>query len=90
MDYTTKLSNNTNPSFNKTREEEIRQAADAIDIKVISNPWILFQKGAIWADITMIDKACQWLKSYVHIYCDDDGNVDEKELIEQFKKAMKQ
>lgn len=33
-----------------SRKEEIRQAADAIDIRLISNPWTLFQKGAEWAD----------------------------------------
>ena len=33
-----------------TRKEEIRQAAESFDIKIISNPWILFEKGAEWAD----------------------------------------
>jgi len=33
-----------------TREEQIQQAAEALEIKVISNPWTLFQKGAKWAD----------------------------------------
>lgn len=33
-----------------TREEEIERAAEAFDIKIISNPWTLFQKGAEWAD----------------------------------------
>lgn len=32
------------------REEQIQQAAEALEIKVISNPWTLFQKGAEWAD----------------------------------------
>lgn len=33
-----------------TREEEIERAAEVFDIKIISNPWTLFQKGAEWAD----------------------------------------
>ena len=33
-----------------TREEQIQQAAEALEIKVISNPWTLFQRGAEWAD----------------------------------------
>lgn len=33
-----------------TREEQIQQAAEALEIKVISNPWTLFQKGAEWSD----------------------------------------
>ena len=33
-----------------TRKEEIRQAAESFDIKIISNPWTLFEKGAEWAD----------------------------------------
>ena len=32
------------------REEQIRQAGAKIEIKVHSNPWILFEKGAQWAD----------------------------------------
>ena len=33
-----------------TREEQIQQAAEAFDIKIISNPWTLFERGAEWAD----------------------------------------
>lgn len=33
-----------------TREQQIQQASEALEIKVISNPWVLFQKGAEWAD----------------------------------------
>lgn len=33
-----------------TRKEQIQKAAEAIDIKIISNPWTLFEKGAELAD----------------------------------------
>lgn len=60
MDYTTKLSNNTNPSFKMAREEEIRQVASAYaidEVKDTCNPaskrGLLnsgFIDGAEWAD----------------------------------------
>lgn len=30
-----------------TREEEIKEAAKASDIQIISNPWTLFERGAM-------------------------------------------
>ena len=51
-----------------------------------------FAKGAKWMQEKMIDKACEWLKS---VMLDDDiygvgNNVENlKELINDFKKAMK-
>lgn len=32
------------------RKEQIRQAAELFDIKIISNLWTLFERGAEWAD----------------------------------------
>ena len=58
-----------------------------------------FEKGARWADKTLIDKACEWLKDmvcdYVHWEYDDDTHEREilfntKKFIEDFKKAMEE
>lgn len=73
-----------------TRKEQIKQAA-AFDIKIISNPWTLFEKGAEWADRTMIERACQWLQTA--IYLDYENNIEHRyqsmeEFINEFRKAM--
>ena len=44
-----------------------------------------FQEGAKWADITMINKACEWLKENI------DGGVHPSSayrFVEKFRKAM--
>lgn len=74
-----------------TREEEIERAAEAFDIKIISNPWTLFQKGAEWADRLMVEKACEWLRNnwYKYINIDADGVVCFGHWENDFRKAMK-
>ena len=50
-----------------------------------------FQKGARWADATMIDKACEWLMHNVNRYINDEGAGYfriEKTLFDHFRKAM--
>lgn len=55
-----------------------------------------FIKGAKWADETMIDKVCEWLKAELYQHKDRDGypNVESRsytsvrDLIDNFKKAM--
>ena len=54
-----------------------------------------FEKGAKYADRTMIEKACEWLKEnkeHPFIGCEDtclSGYLTD-EFIEDFKKAMKE
>ena len=45
-----------------------------------------FIEGAIWADNTMIDKACEWLKDILD-YCEIDCR-DEENFLNDFKEAM--
>lgn len=48
-------------------------------------------EGAKWADKTMIDKACLWLRETAHFYVSDfTGELDDNGLIEDFKKAMEE
>jgi hypothetical protein len=58
-----------------------------------------FEKGARWADETMINNACEWLKDMACIYAhwEYNGDTYEKEivfytekLIKDFKKAMEE
>lgn len=46
-----------------------------------------FMAGAKWADATMINRACEWLKCEMSNYISYDGEIDE-EFIADFRKAM--
>lgn len=77
-----------------TREEEIKQAAYS-RYAIVSSPVVFkaqcncFIEGAKWADNTMIEKACEWLKEYGGVYWMDDYDLPTDELVNDFKKAMK-
>ena len=50
-----------------------------------------FVHGAEWADETMIDKACLWLRETAHFYVSEfTGELDYNGLIEDFRKAMEE
>jgi hypothetical protein len=52
-----------------------------------------FAEGAKWADKTMIDKACEWLKRNAEDYvvtCYDKGELDSEGLLMAFRKAMEE
>lgn len=64
------------------RDKEIKQAS-----KEFCSPYEdekLFQRGARWADKTMIDKATQWLFENVFYY------PEESYRVELFRKAMEE
>ena len=60
--------------------------------------WIneAFMDGVRWADKTMIDKACEWLKDNLYNSLDRDGRptidspscTNVNEFIKEFRKAM--
>ena len=65
-----------------------RQATDLLECA-----WV---KGAEWADRTMIDKACEWLKAvFVYMPNESSWNIQTndynsfQEMIEDFRKSMK-
>lgn len=86
-----------------TREEEIHKAAeefafsdktDTSDFHCAIND---FYYGAKWADETIIEKACEWLKEELMDNRDNFGypvvstfdTITLNEFIEEFKKAIK-
>lgn len=78
-----------------TREEEIRQAAINHICDDTEQLLVLFEEGAKWADKTMIDKACEWMKNTI----DDDVFINcgavikfmsANEFVEYFRKAMEE
>ena len=72
-----------------TREEDIRLTAE----KYCFDEYIAmlgFIAGAKYADETMLEKACKWLKDYAHMYVSETtGDLNEVDLINDFRKAMK-
>lgn len=83
------------------REEEIMQEANTL--YSVSHPFIdiakeSFIEGAKWADKTMIEKACKWIKENIDIYAEvvinHKSNYPEIVMCdtfeENFKKAMEE
>jgi hypothetical protein len=63
-----------------TREEEINKEAHRVSCN--GDEFSSFILGAEWADETMIDKACEWLRNY-------NTGVRGEEFINEFREAMK-
>ena len=91
-----------------TREEEIRQASIEYTIgnrpmcigggaflKMVDelNRNKSFEDGAKWADKTMIDKACTWLRANIDLYTDTRrsflSNYQEVYLTDNFEKEFR-
>jgi hypothetical protein len=67
------------------REREILKASVSWTDKVLTvKEEKAFQAGARWADKTMIERACEWLKHQEEII----GVSSEEDFIERFKEAM--
>lgn len=62
------------------------------------NPYLDFVEAAEWADRTMIDKACEWLKKWTYQDCLGVSPITRlkvgfssvEELIEDFCKSMEE
>ncbi len=72
-----------------TRDKEIQKAAKEIaqdieDWEIAEDIEDAFMEGALWADRTMIDKACEWLKENMPNKFEDVQNY-----VDYFRKAMK-
>lgn len=81
------------------RKEEIEKAAfnyinsDAVSAENMQLAFGDFINGAEWADKTMIDKACEWLKEYggdFGVPESESGRVYVDDLVYEFRKAMEE
>lgn len=75
------------------REREILIASVSwTDKSLTVNEEKAFQAGARWADKTMIEKACEWLKFNTNWddEWDDMGKNMNYGMIEEFRKAMEE
>ena len=60
---------------------------EGIDIEELKdNIRLAILDGATWADTTMIDKACEWLKSHINDYLTKGRDIDY--MFDDFRKAM--
>lgn len=85
---------------NMKRKEEINQAAHqkypyegGIKGMICENSIPIFIQGAEWADRTMIEKACEWLKEYGDDFGvpeSESGRVYVDDLVCEFRKAMEE
>lgn len=81
-----------------TRKEEIIQAAEEM-YSGLGNR-VVFQRGAEWADQTMIEKAVKWLEENAFEYAETYGihadgfktykGFDTKALLEDFRKSIEE
>ena len=82
-----------------TRKEEIEQAAENYynEVKYLSDlsafPIAAFKTGAKWADKTMLDKVCEWLKEntpkyYWYNNVKGTQGVRWFDMVEDLRKAM--
>lgn len=81
-----------------TRREEIEKASicqyqvigTIEEQKAFKNGFV---KGAYWADTTMLNKVCDWLKENIWVYINYEGCSGEElenDVIEDFRKAMEE
>ena len=75
-----------------TREEQIQRESEIY--AWTANQFdcgLAFRKGAEWADKTMLERVCKWLKDNSHFYVSDfTGEIDEPKLIGDLKNRWKE
>lgn len=74
------------------RQEEIEKEAHRVSNN--GDEYTSFIQGAEWADKTMIEKVCEWLKDNVNNYLDwydwEECKLNTDELLYDFRKAMEE
>ena len=79
-----------------TRRERIEQAA--MQVGGVHPDWdalecfrVGYKEGAQWADKTMIEKACEWIKANMLNYVNfEEGFIYEVDMSDDFRKAMEE
>ena len=82
-----------------TRREEIMQQAEEYRQPYRDGGYRLsskdikdaFEEGAEWADKTMIEKACDWIKANMPNYINfEEGFIYEVDMADDLRKAMEE
>ena len=72
-----------------TRETKMWQAVEQEHGKISRREALIALTAMEWADKTMIDKACEWLDRYLHLFV-MKGHINHSALEQEFRKAMEE
>ena len=72
-----------------TREEQMWQAVQQEHGKISRRESLIALTAMEWADKTIIDKACEWLNRYLHLFV-MKGHINHSALEQELRKAMEE
>ena len=72
-----------------TREEQMWQAVQQEHGKISRRESLIALTAMEWADKTIIDKACEWLNRYLHLFV-MKGHINHSALGQELRKAMEE
>lgn len=80
--------------ISKERWKEIRQEERETNRENSAYYQIGFFNGAVWSDVTILDKVCEWIEQHLYddeyVSRDNEGTVDAESLVTGLKKAMEE
>ena len=72
-----------------TREEQMWQAVQQEHGKISRRESLIALTVMEWADKTIIDKACEWLNRYLHLFV-MKGHINHSALEQELRKALEE
>ena len=72
-----------------TREEQMWQAIQQEHGKISRREALIAVTAMEWADKTIIDKACEWLNRYLHLFV-MKGHINHSALEQELRKALEE
>ena len=72
-----------------TREEQMWQAVQQEHGKISRRESLIALTAMEWADKTIIDKACEWLNRYLHLFV-MKGHINHSALEQELRKALEE
>ena len=76
-------------SSDMKREEQMFQTVEQEHGNISRRESFIALTAMEWADKTMIDKACEWLDRYLHLFV-MKGHINHSVLEQEFRKAMEE
>ena len=72
-----------------TRETKMWQAVEQEHGNISRRESFIALTAMEWADKTMIDKACEWLNRYLHLFV-MKGHINHSALEQELRKALEE
>ena len=72
-----------------TREEQMWQPVQQEHGKISRRESLIALTAMEWADKTIIDKACEWLNRYLHLFV-MKGHINHSALEQELRKALEE